>query len=461
MKIAIVGAGELGWKVADALVEGDHSVTVIDLDEKELQKLNSQLDVMTINANAKEIEVLDDMGIENYDYLVSVTENDETNIVIASIAKQLGCGKVIARLRDPEYMDQMDFMKEKFHIDSIVNPAATVTNEIYKYLVEKYTLTNGLFSSGKVSLLEFNAEKMPQLIGVSMNDVKEYLPGMLVVGIDRYGKIIVPHGEDVIEEEDNLYVIGERMPIVRLGATVYERGQYTDLEKVMIIGGGRTGYYLAQKLSEFGASVKIIEQNKERCHYLSTHLDDVMILHGDATDLDLLEEENLDEMDAVVTCTGFDEDNLLLALIATQHEVDDVIAKISKDSYADLISKIGVDMVLNPNDISANTIVRFIQGSKRVVSSMMIQGQAELLEIIATDRMDELTDMPLNDMDLPEGMLIAAIHRDGVVIIPNGDTVIQEGDRVIIFSLLSELPEVEALLSVSEPRFPFFWKRRS
>ena len=460
MKIAIVGAGELGWKVADALVEGEHSVTVVDLDEKELQRLNSQLDVMTVNANAKEIEVLNDMGIGNYDYLVSVTENDETNIVIASIAKKLGCTKVIARLRDPEYMDQMDFMKNNFHIDSIVNPAATVADEIYKYLVEKYTLSNGLFSSGKVSLLEFKVEHKPELIGVAMNNVKEHLPGMLVVGIDRYGKIIVPHGSDVIEEEDNLYVIGERMPIAKLSANVYERGKYTDLEKVMIIGGGRTGYYLAQKLSEYGASVKIIEANMDRCHYLSTHLDDVMILHGDASDTDLLEEENIDEMDAVVTCTGFDEDNLLLALIATQHEVSDVIAKISKDSYADLISKIGVDMVLNPNDISAHTIVRFIQGSKRVVSSVVIQGQAELLEIIATNRMDELIDMPLNDMDLPEGMLVAAIHRGESVIIPDGNTVIKEGDRVIIFSLLSELPDVEALLSVSEPRFPFFWKRR-
>ena len=460
MKIAIVGAGELGWKVADALVEGEHSVTVIDMDEKELQKLNSQLDVMTVNANAKEIEVLNEIGIGNYDYLVSVTENDETNIVIASIAKQLGCTKVIARLRDPEYMDQMDFMMEKFHIDSIVNPAATVTNEIYKYLVEKYTLSNGIFSSGKVSLLEFKAEKKPELIGVSMNEINVLLPGMLVVGIDRYGKIIVPHGEDVIEEDDNLYVIGERLPIARLSADVYERGKYTDLQKVMIIGGGRTGYYLAQKLSEFGATVKIIEQNLERCHYLSTHLDDVMILHGDATDLDLLEEENLDEMDAVVTCSGFDEDNLLLALIATQHEVGDVIAKISKDSYTDLISKIGIDMVLNPNDISTNTIVRFIQGSKRIVSSMMIQGQAELLEIIATDRMEELINMPLCDMDLPDGMLVAGIHRGESVIIPDGSTIIEEGDRVIIFSLLSELPDVEALLSVSEPRFPFFWKRR-
>ncbi len=299
-----------------------------------------------------------------------------------------------------------------------------------------------------------------ELIGLNMYEFRQKMPNMLLVAIDRYGKIIIPHGDTVIEEEDNLYVIGERMPIMQLGNTVHERGKYTDVQKVMICGGGKTGYYLAQKLSEFGIAVKIIEQDKDRCHYLSTHLDDVMILHGDATDLDLLEEENLDEMDAVVTATGYDEDNLLLALIATQHDVDDVIAKINRDSYTDLISSMGVDMALNPNDITATTILRFIQGSKRVVSSMMIQGQAELIEIVATNRMDELVDTPLREMDLPDGILVAAIHRGLQVIIPDGNTSILEGDRVIFFSLLSELPELEALLSVSEPRFPFFWKRR-
>lgn len=460
MKIAIVGAGELGTRVADALVEGDHAVTVIDQDESVLQKLSSQLDVMTINANAKEIEVLTDMNIDEYDYLISVTENDETNIVIASFAKKLGCAKVIARLRDPEHTEQMGFIKENFGIDSIVNPDMAITVEIYKYLVEKYTLSNGIFSSGKVSLLEFNVEKIPELIGLNMHEFRKKMPNMLVVAIDRYGKIIIPHGNDTIEEDDNLYVIGERMPIMQLNSRVHERGKYTDLQKVMICGGGKTGYYLAQKLSEFGVAVKIIESDKERCHYLSTHLDDVMILHGDATDLNLLEEENLDEMDAVVTTTGFDEDNLLLALVATQHDVEDVIAKINRDSYTDLISSMGIDMALSPNDITATTILRFIQGSKRVVSSVMIQGQAELIEIVATNRMEELVDMALSDMELPEGMLVAAIHRGLQVIIPDGNTVIREGDRVIFFSLLTELPEVEALLRVSEPKFPFFWKRR-
>ena len=150
---------------------------------------------------------------------------------------------------------------------------------------------------------------------------------------------------------------------MELNAQVHEKGKYTDLQKVMIVGGGKTGYYLAKKLSEFGIAVKIIEIDKNRCHYLSTHLEDVMILHGDATDLDLLEEENLDEMDAFVTATGYDEENLLLALMAKRHKIEDVIAKVSRESYSELIESMGIDMALNPIDITASTILRFVQGS--------------------------------------------------------------------------------------------------
>ena len=155
----------------------------------------------------------------------------------------------------------------------------------------------------------------------------------------------------------------------------------------MIIGGGKTGYYLAGKLAEFGIAVKIIEKSKERCYYLSTHLDDVMVLHGDATDTSLLEEENLDEMDAFVAATGFDEENLLLALIAKQRGIEDVISKVSHQSYKDLIEKMGIDMALNPLDIVASTILRYVQGSKKVIASLLIQGQAEIMEIIASNDM--------------------------------------------------------------------------
>ena len=390
-----------------------------------------------------------DRGIENFDFLIACTDSDEQNIVIASFAKNLGCSKVIARVRDPEHMNQMDFIMETMNIDHIVNPDLSITKEIYKYLVEKYTLTNGIFSSGKVSLVQFKVQKYKKLIGLSMIDVSKVLPNMLVVAISRNGKIIIPHGKTVIDDHDTLYLIGEKSEIVELHKKVHEKGKYTNLQKVMIIGGGKTGYYLAGKLSEFGIAVKLIEKSKERCYYLSTHLDDVMVLHGDATDTSLLEEENLDEMDAFVAATGFDEENLLLALIAKQRGVEDVISKVSHQSYKDLIEKMGVDMALNPLDIVASTILRYIQGSKKIIASLLIQGQAEIMEIIASNEM-KLANVPLKDVNLPDGVLIAAIHRGQQVIIPNGDTRILEDDKVTIFCLLTDIGELEKLFTAKK-----------
>ena len=446
MKIAVVGAGKLGMKVVNALVGGNHSITVIDKNEAILNKISQQYDVLVSCGNAKQISLLRRESINTFDFLIACTDSDEKNIVIASFAKKLGCTKVIARVRDPEHMNQIDFIKETIKVDHIVNPDLGITLEIYKYLVEKYTLTNGIFSSGKVSLVQFKAKRLPRLIDLSMVEVSKVLPNMLVIALSRNGKIIIPHGQTTIEAEDTLYLIGEKNQIAELHRKVYEKGKYTDLQKVMIAGGGKTGYYLADKLSEFGVSVKLIEKSKERCYYLSTHLDDVMVLHGDATDSVLLEEENLDEMDAFVAATGLDEENLLLALIAKQRNIEDVIAKVSRQSYKDLIERMGVDMVLNPLDIVASNILRYIQGSKRIISYLLIQGQAEIMEIIASDDM-KLANTPLKYVKLPDGVLVAAIHRGPKVIIPNGDTKIMADDKVTIFCLLSDIGELEKLMT--------------
>ena len=446
MKIAVVGAGKLGMKVVNALVGGNHSITVIDKNEAILNKISQQYDVLVACGNAKQISLLKRESIHTFDFLIACTDSDEKNIVIASFAKKLGCTKVIARVRDPEHMNQMDFIKETMNIDHIVNPDLGITLEIYKYLVEKYTLTNGIFSSGKVSLVQFKAKRLPRLIDLSMVEVSKVLPNMLVIALSRNGKIIIPHGQTTIEAGDTVYLIGEKNQIAELHRKVYEKGKYTDLQKVMIAGGGKTGYYLADKLSEFGVSVKLIEKSKERCYYLSTHLDDVMVLHGDATDSVLLEEENLDEMDAFVAATGLDEENLLLALIAKQRNIEDVIAKVSRQSYKDLIERMGVDMVLNPLDIVASNILRYIQGSKRIISYLLIQGQAEIMEIIASEDM-KLANTPLKHVKLPDGVLVAAIHRGPKVIIPNGDTEILADDKVTIFCLLSDIGELEKLMT--------------
>jgi len=451
MKIAIAGAGKLGIKITEAILGGDHSVTIIDKNEALLQKLGSQMDVLTVVGNAKQISLLESIEIDTYDYLIAATNSDEKNIVICAFAKSLGCKKVIARVRDPEHMNQLDFVKDLMNIDYIVNPDLSITLEIYKFLVEKYTLSNGIFTSGKISLIEFSTEKMPEIIGKTVYFINESFGNMHVVAISRNGKVIIPKKEMEIMKDDFLYVVGEKKPIMRLNSNVHEKGKYTNLQKVMILGGGKTGLYLAQKLSEFGISVKLIEREKARCQYLSNHLDDVLVLHGDATDMSLLEEEDIDEMDAVVTVTGFDEENLLLALMAKQRGIEDVIAKVSRESYATLIESMGIDMALNPLDMTTSHILRFIQGSKRVISSQLIQGQAEIIEIIADDHM-RLTNKPIENLDLPDGVNIAAIHRGTDAIIPSGDTIIYKDDRVIIICLLSDVPDFEKFIQPGRSR---------
>ncbi len=442
MKVAIVGAGKLGLNITEALIGSGYELLLIDKDPSLLQKTSNYLDLLTISGNAKNLDVLRDAKIETCDYLVAVTDNDEKNILICSLAKKLGCPNVIARIRDPEYVRHLPFIKEAMNIDYIVNPDLSIANEIYKYLVEKYTLTNGYFSTGQISIIEFTADQLPVIIDKRISEIGKMLDNMLVVAISRNGKIIVPKGDTLVLEEDFLYVLGIDETVLKLKAIVHEKEQRTDLQKVMIAGGGKSGYYLAKQLADFKISVKIIEIDKARCQYLSEHLDDVLILHGDATDLELLEEENLDEMDAFVTVTGFDEENLLLALVANQKNIEDVVAKVSRKSYANLIEKMGVSMALNPLDMAATEILRYIQGSKHILLSKIIQGQAEFLEIIARKNM-RLTGAPLSELKLPEGVIVAAIHRGEEAIIPRGDTVIQEEDKVILFFLLSGLQSLE------------------
>lgn len=445
MKIAIVGAGKLGSKLIAALSGSNHSIIVIDDRSEVLDKVSAFYDVMTIPGNGKQLSFLKENGIGTCDYLIACTDSDEANIVISSLAKSIGCNKVIARVRDPEYMNHMDSIKECFKIDYTVNPDLAITNEIYKYLVEKYTLTNGIFRSGKVALVQFKVKKYPSLEGLSMVEVSQVFPRMLVAALSRNGKIIVPHGDTRIEANDYVYLIGERSEISQVHKKVREKGKYTDLQKVMIIGGGKTGFYLASKLADFGISVKLIEKDRQRCYYLSTQLDDVMILCGDATDGTFLEEENIDGMDAVVTATGFDEENLLLALLAKNKGIEDVISKISHDGYKDLIESMGVDMALNPIEIITSMILQYIQGDK-LVSSLLIQGQAEILEFIATKDM-RIIGKTLETLSLPNGVLITAIHRGNQVIIPKGKDYIQVDDRVSVFCLLSDLSDLESLFT--------------
>ena len=442
MKVAILGAGKLGIRITEALLDGDYEITLVDTNEDKLNALSQQYDILTVTGDAKTIELLREINVDTYDFLFSCTTSDDTNILAASFAKSLGCPKVAARVRDPEHMMQMDFICQNLNIDMLVNPDILITSEIYRYLIEKYTLSNGIYTSKRIGLIEFEASRLPQVVGLNLISFRAFMPDMIVVGISRGGKMIIPHGNDTIESSDLLYLMGSKQDVFKLAKIVHVKLRSADARKVMIIGGGKTGYYLARRLSEYGSHVKIIEKDRKRCHYLSERLRNVMVLNGDGADISLLEEEDFDSMDAFVTATGYDEENILLALTAKNHGVEDVISKVSHESYSDLISKLDLDMVLNPLDITASAILRAIRGSNRVISSVLLQGQAELLEIYVEEGMSCIN-IPLKDFDLPNYILVAAIHRGLETIIPNGNSRILAGDKVVLVCLVSHIGYVE------------------
>jgi len=441
MKVIIVGAGKLGYKLAESMIHADIDVTIIDKSDKVLDKVNDHLDVLTVNANGIEIEILRELNIKIYDLLVATTESDETNTIICSLAKKLGCKKTVARIRNPEYTEQLDFIKTELGIDYIVNPDFATSNEISRYLLKSYNFYSGNFARGKVSMVDFNIRNMPDFAGKKIIEL-DNMDDLLVTAIFRDGNIIIPHGYTELKEGDTIHVIGNSENINQLSERFRFSAEKSKIKKVMILGGGKIGYYLAKKLTSSNLKVSIIEQNEERCKYLSERLSNALIIHGDGTDISLLEEEGLYSMDAFIGATDFDEQNLLMSLMAKRAGVNKIIAKISRPNYVQIIDKLGIDVALNPINIAASNILKFIRGGKVVSVSLLLGGQAEVTEIIA-DKDISIIGKPIAELGLPKGIIIGAIVHNGKVTIPSGKTVISPNDRLIIFCLSSHVSELD------------------
>ncbi|MFA5528636.1 MAG: Trk system potassium transporter TrkA, partial [Peptostreptococcales bacterium] len=445
MKVAIVGAGKLGIKVAQALISGDNDVILVDKNKQVIQKINESLDILTIAANGISTETLNEIQINTYDVIIACTESDEKNIIICTIAKRLGCKKAVARVRDPEYVEQIDLIMKEMHIDHIVNPDLVAAKQIFHYLVEQYTIYNELFVNGKVTIMEFNIEDIYQLHNEMIQDIAGYFNNLIIVAISRNGKIIIPNGKTVLQDIDILYLLGSTTSIAEFSKLMNVKSfkiNAKNIKRVMILGGGKTSFYLAQALTEMRISVKIIEVDREQCKYLSENLNNTLVIHGDGTDVSLLEEENIQSMDAFIALTGFDEENLLISLTANLYNIPEIISKVSRQNYVDLIQKLGINMAINPVNITASNILRFIQGRKLVAVSQLLQGQAESMELIANSDMP-IVNKPIFELDIPKGIIIGCIVRDGEVIIPNGHNVIKPNDRVVIFFDLTNLQELE------------------
>ncbi|QUH24579.1 Trk system potassium transporter TrkA [Serpentinicella alkaliphila] len=441
MQIIIVGAGKLGYKLAESLSNVNNNVIIIDNDESALERVNNNLDVLSIKANGVQLSVLEQFNIKNTDLVIAVTDSDETNMLICTMAKRMGAKRVIARIRNPEYSTQIEFVKEEMKIDYVANPDLETAKEIFKYLLKGQALHMEEFAKGKVSMTDFKAYCYEGFAGKKLKEIK--MPeSLLIVALQRDGEVIIPHGETELSNQDTVYVIGKKESINTLLKTMDKPTEHKKAKKVLILGGGKAGFYLAKKLTNHGVTVKIVERDKERCKYLVEQLKNTLVIHGDGTDVNLLTEENITDMDALVTLTGFDEENLLLALLSKRYGLNKVIAKVSRPNYIPIIERLGIDVAINPVLITASEILRFIQGGKVISISLLLGGQAEVLELIANES-SNIVGKPLSDVGLPQGIIIGAVVHRGVVTIPSGKTIIYPGDRMIVFCLESEISHIE------------------
>lgn len=443
MRIAIIGAGKVGYQLVESLVKENHDILVVDTDQEVLDKINDNFDVLTKKGNGISSNLLKGLGIEGWHLFIAVTDSDEANIVACITAKKLGIKTAIARVRDPEYVVELDFMRSSLGIDYIINPEYATASEIIRLLLNTYASYAADFAKGQVRMSEIIIESTSAFAGKQIKDLD--LPtGVVITAITRNGEVIIPNGFDYILPDDTLYIMGEKSVVDRVAKNAGVHIVNNRVKNVMIIGGGKIGYYLAKKLERLDINVKLIEQDLDRCKELAEGLDNALVLHGDGTDLTLLKAENIEGMDAFIAVTGYDEENLLVSVLAKQMGAKKVIAKVSRSNYTSVLETIGIDNVVSPRLITASEILRIVRGGRIVSISLLIGGRAEVLEIIPQEG-TPILDKPLKELGIPKGIIFGAILRHGKVIIPNGDSVIKDSDRVIVFTLDSNVDKVTRL----------------
>lgn len=450
MKVIIIGAGKVGIQLVESLLNEKHEVIIIDSNQEVIDKLTDNFDALIIKGNGVSSSLLKRIECGKADLLIAVTNSDEANIVSCITAKRLGTRSVIARVRNPEYVQELEFMRKSLGIDHIINPELATAHEIMRLLLNTHASYAEDFAKGRVRISEIQVSSNSHYSNKQLKDIN-LPPCMIITAIARNGDIIIPNGLDHIYPKDTLFVLGERGSVDFFAKEAGAQIASHKIRNVLITGGGKTSFYLAKELEHIGVNVKIIEQNLERCQDLAETLNNTLVLHGDGTDISLLKAEKVEGMDAFVALTGFDEENMLVALLAKQLGVKKVIAKVSRSSYTSLIETIGIDNTVAPKLITARDILRHVRGGRIISMSLLIGGRAEVFEIIPQEN-TPIVNRPLKEIGIPKGVIIGAIFRSGKIIIPNGDSVVKSTDRVIVFTLENHMDKVNRLFSAKGSR---------
>ena len=450
MKIVIIGSGKLGRTLAEQLIQENHDIIVVDENVSKLQNVVDRMDFMGINGYGATIPVLREAGVDDADLVIAATAEDELNLLACLIAKRVGARNTIARVRNPEYIDVMSLVKQDLGLSLSINPELACALEMSRVLKFPSMVTVDTFAKGRVEILQFEILKDSPLAGMKLRDISKFRKKILVCAVERDdGEIYIPTGEFQIEAGDHVSIVGDSTDIPKFLSQI---GMIEDkIQNIIIVGGGRIGYYLANQLIESDVNVTLVENNLTRCQQLAELLPKAEIIYGDGTDQQLLVEIGAESADAFAALTGFDEENIMMSLYVGSMSKAKRITKVTRIPFTKVIAQLNVGSVFFPVLIAAENIIRYVRamqnsyGSNVETLCRIIDGKAEALEFYVNEN-SHLVDIPLMDLELRKNVLIGTINREGQIIIPGGSDVIKPKDTVIVVTTIRGLNALEDIL---------------
>ena len=458
MKIIIIGTGKVGFSLAEQLLNEKHDITIVDTQDSALRRATDALDIMSVKGNGVSTDTLREAGAEDADLLVAATNSDEVNMVCCLTAKHLGTKYTIARIRNPEYNLGLHELKKNMGIDMVINPENATAVEISRLLRFPSAANIETFCRGRVELMGFRLQEGDFLVNQPLHALSAQVKqlSLLVCAVDRDGEVTIPNGSFVPQVGDKLYLIGRPTSLDQFFRLL---GRYSPKVKtVFIVGGGKISVYLTAILEKMKMRVKIVELSEKRCRLVSEMMPRTTVICGDGTDQELLESERMSAADAFVALTDRDEDNLIISLYAMQQGMHKVVTKCNRQNYTGIARAVGLDSVISPKLITAAQILQLVRGMQNSQGSVMntlyriADGKTEAMEFTVGPSTRHLN-VPLRDLHLHKGILIAVIMRDGEIIIPEGSSCIQEGDSVIIISRDRPIQDLNDIYAEEEGSF--------
>ena len=452
MKIIIVGCGKVGATLAEQLSNEGNDIVIVDKDAEKVQDISNACDIMGVVGSGSSHNVQLEAGIREANLLIAVTGSDELNLLCCLIAKKAGNGcQTIARVRNPEYSQEVRFIREELGMAMVINPEQAAASEMARILRFPSAIKIETFANGHIELLQFRIGANSVLNNMRIADMGAKLHcEVLVCPVVRGDQVIIPDGNVVLQERDIVSIVAPPKMASQFFKKI--KVQTDQVRDTLIIGGSTTAYYLAKQLLTMGIDVKIIDKNRERCEELSDLLPKATIICGEGTDQDVLMEEGVNWMDSFVTLTDVDEENILLSLFAKEHAPKiKSITKVNNTTFDEVINKLDLDSIIYPKYVTAEYIVRYVRAMKNTIGSnvetlyRLVNNRVEALEFVIRQS-SPILDIPLEKLSLKKNLLIASIYRDGVLIMPNGQDVMSIGDKVIVVTTNQGLDDISDIV---------------